>query len=479
MGEINTYGVYDILKVNIENFRDYNETNKTLIQHYFNRKINDRQWLLENTGKTSYTDGDGKNWGTDKINKPKELEHSGINYIDYVNYDIAHPEVLTTRTNTVVGNKSNQTGVLDGVNKNFWEYKPKGGDYEYKIDEDNVYAQNSILYKTRKLWEKGKIKTIVSEFHTDPNVKYDGQIRTMYGESHGNNVLKYGADPENGTPQEYNVNGYNNPYCRVWTHHHKYSKFKQGIRAGDDNKEINYWTGFDWTEEELKLFTQKEGNNNSGSEKYPYAWRGKHNQNRRKENSVLDTETGLVKIAPKMKSNLHPKNCMFAIENLAWRDYDPYSFEEGLSWEQRGPLGGRIMWFPPYGITITESASANWHPTDIIGRGEKIYTYINSERTGNLTFYLITDHPSSVDYSSWYPGADRINTHNDYMRYFAGCNTGKPYDVNSSDSGRNVINPDDTSDSRKMNNDMLIKKPTPLDNEEIEEIDKNPTDKFK
>lgn len=478
MSNKNNYGVYDILNVDIKNFHDYNETNKTLIEHYFQRKINDREWLLEHTGDNAYTNGDGRQIANDKRMSPNELNNSIGDYYNYDKYDQIYPKNLTARSNidNDNGSKASSTELFTAIDKNFWEYKPNGGDYEYKIDENYSWNKNSIIYKTRKLWEKKKIKTIVSEFHTDPNIKYDGQIRTMYGESHGNNVLKYGADPENGATREYPVNGYNNPYCRVWTHHHKYSKFSQGLRSGDDNKNINYWTGFDWTEEELKKYFNEDlikNKDDKNTEKYPYAWRGKHNQDRRTTHSALDIETGLVKIAPKMSANLHPKDCMFAIENLAWRDYDPYSFENGLSWEQRGPLGGRIMWFPPYGISITESTSANWHPTDIIGRGEKIYTYVNTERTGNLTFYLITDHPSSVDYSSWYPNADKINTHNDYMRYFAGCNTGKPYDVNPNGGNRDVIDSNDISDSRTMNNDMLIKKPTYLENEENEVIDKN------
>ena len=92
---------------------------------------------------------------------------------------------------------------------------------------------------------------------------------------------------------------------------------------------------------------------------------------------------------------------MFSIENLALKndyinnkEYDKY----GLSPEQKGPLGGRIMWFPPYEISFNESVNTNWGENDFIGRGEKIYTYTNTERTGNLSFTLLIDHPSILDY---------------------------------------------------------------------------------
>lgn len=89
---------------------------------------------------------------------------------------------------------------------------------------------------------------------------------------------------------------------------------------------------------------------------------------------------------------------MFSIENLAWKGYDPYSFEKALSWEQRGPMGGRIMWFPPYGIEFTENVNVNWNSDTLIGRGENIYTYINTERSGNLSFKMLVDHPSIINY---------------------------------------------------------------------------------
>ena len=68
--------------------------------------------------------------------------------------------------------------------------------------------------------------------------------------------------------------------------------------------------------------------------------------------------------------------CMFSIENLAWLDVPDN--EKNLSKEQRGPHGGRIMWFPPYDLKFNENVSVNWSQTEFIGRGEKIYTYTNT-----------------------------------------------------------------------------------------------------
>lgn len=64
-------------------------------------------------------------------------------------------------------------------------------------------------------------------------------------------------------------------------------------------------------------------------------------------------------------------------------------------------MGGRIMWFPPYGISFNETTSTNWNSSTFIGRGEDVYTYINTVRTGTLNFMLLVDHPSILDYVSW------------------------------------------------------------------------------
>jgi hypothetical protein len=155
-----------------------------------------------------------------------------------------------------------------------------------------------------------------------------------------------------------------------------------------------------------------------------YSWRSEKNQKRRQQHTSLDYNTRTPRIAPEYgggkDKNVHTKNCMFSIENLAWKDYDPYSFEQALSWEQRGPFGGRIMWFPPYNLSINETNNARWQPNDFIGRGEPVYTYVNSERTGTLRFTMLVDHPSSIDYASYGDNNDEY-TDNDYHRYFAGC----------------------------------------------------------
>ena len=85
---------------------------------------------------------------------------------------------------------------------------------------------------------------------------------------------------------------------------------------------------------------------------------------------------------------------MFSIENLAWRTT---SLQFELPACEKGPNGGRIMWFPPYDLTYSETSSVDFPGTTFLGRPEPIYTYKNTSRTGQITFKIIVDYPSVLD----------------------------------------------------------------------------------
>lgn len=418
--------VSDMLSATIVDIKDFNLMNYEFMQWQMSRNLATKEAFMEFSGSSAYIGGNSENHSE----IPQFPSYTnGFNYLEYSDVipQNEYNGVLTAIGDVDYVDESDKQNVFNKVHYYWDAYDGEAltDDHQAEdsvgvVDGGSYEARNSLLYKTRKLMDEGKIKTIVSKFHTDSDVFYNGQVRTnAFGESHGRNLLTKEAE-KNGVA--YTINGFDNPYCRVWTHHYQYDRFLKTMRA--DTGGINTWEGFEWTEDEKKIFFPEfDKEHGEHGEQYAYAWRGDHNQSRRRKHSVLDTETGLLKIAPKYldggSSNVHTKDCMFSIENLAWKDYDPYSFEQALSWEQRGPLGGRIMWFPPYGLTFTETASANWQQNDFIGRGEKIYTYVNSERSGNLSFMMITDHPSSIDYSSWYVNDD--DKENDYHRYFAGC----------------------------------------------------------
>ena len=118
------------------------------------------------------------------------------------------------------------------------------------------------------------------------------------------------------------------------------------------------------------------------------------------KDSVL-TNTFNLNIAPSLGGNIddtvdskNVKKYMFSLENLAWRGAPEM---DSLPMSEKGPNGGRIMWFPPYDISISDTNSTQWSPTNFLGRTEPIYTYNSTERMGSLSFKIVVDHPSILN----------------------------------------------------------------------------------
>lgn len=319
---------------------------------------------------------------------------------------------------------------------------PPGGHSDHNLVQsfdDDVLPSCDLLRKTYENFQNGKYQTLISRFHTNTDSSKSQTDSTQtantkqFGMSHGRNLLKL-------NPTTHNT--YDNPYCRVWTAHHQYAYHTDTIRP------------FDMTsQEELENVTSNGKGNSfrvtSGSESTSNFDSG----SKRLDNyGVLNPKNGLVTIAPTARlvdyfngtvddknsdGHMSPKRCMFSIENLAWKDkkLSKSEFDEkGLSPEQKGPLGGRIMWFPPYNLKFSEDVSVDWNGNQFIGRGEKVYTYSNTERRGNLSFTLLIDHPSLVDYWSRKNGDgieldsvndggvdNKNNEENTLLRFFAGC----------------------------------------------------------
>jgi hypothetical protein len=134
------------------------------------------------------------------------------------------------------------------------------------------------------------------------------------------------------------------------------------------------------------------------------------NAGRRFSNSVLDNTFNL-NIAPLknpgstniIKNNEqglggYAKKYMFSIENLAWRTSSRPGFTyDELPVCEKGPNGGRVMWFPPYELTFSDSSTASWNPQTFLGRPEPIYTYKETSRGGTLSWKIIVDHPSILN----------------------------------------------------------------------------------
>lgn len=288
--------------------------------------------------------------------------------------------------------------------------------------------QKGLLDKTNYLFSQGKINSLVNRFHTNSSLK-ESQKGTVafdveYGYSRGRNLRALTKD---------DPNGYENPYCRVWTSHHQYSKIKNLIRPFmNDNGKGNELATFENIQGKYGNFRPNEG------------------QKRLDAMSSLQ-KNGFVSIAPHVKPeggyNDDVKRCMFSLENLAWKNI---GFKQGkdvrvdgsstinvLGEDQKGPNGGKIMWFPPYNLKFNESTNVNWEGSSFIGRGEQVYTYNNTDRKGTLSFTLLIDHPSVV--SRWAAehakedGQARREQELRLLRFFAGCDTTDPNDKGEDD----------------------------------------------
>lgn len=292
-------------------------------------------------------------------------------------------------------NSFNKNGKLvHGVYDDSGKITDSSDNEGFEIISDEVLPSRSrLLNTTAQLFREKKIGTLVSRFYGgNTDIEYiDSAKSSQYGNSRGRNLLKKNSTTEN---------GYDNPYCRAWTWHKQYSKVSDLIRPLD---------GFNFEEFEEKNYVK--------------AFRTEKGGRRLRRNGVLNNQNGFVNIAPSYSSSREIKKCMFSIENLAWKDVYKKMGNENLTEEQKGPNGGRIMWFPPYDLSFQENVNVDWNETTFIGRGEPVYTYTNTRRSGTLTFTMIIDHPSLLN--GRYASAAKSNEIDEYetelLRFFAGC----------------------------------------------------------
>jgi outer membrane protein OmpA-like peptidoglycan-associated protein len=118
------------------------------------------------------------------------------------------------------------------------------------------------------------------------------------------------------------------------------------------------------------------------------------------------------------------KKYMLSIENLAWRTSSRPGFTyDDLPLCERGPNGGRIMWFPPYDLKFNDTSTAQFQGTSFLGRPEPMYTYKETTRNGSLSFKIVVDHPSVVNtiIRKQLKGQTKDRVESIMNSFFAGC----------------------------------------------------------
>ena len=136
--------------------------------------------------------------------------------------------------------------------------------------------------------------------------------------------------------------------------------------------------------------------------------------------SSFDGSTNIVK----GNGGFYAKKYMFSIENLAWKTSNIPGFTyNDLPYCERGPNGGRVMWFPPYDLKVSEQNSAKWEENTFLGRPEPIYTYQNTTRNGSVSFKIVVDHPSILNLlvREHFKGMSDEEADNYIHAFFAGC----------------------------------------------------------
>jgi hypothetical protein len=239
-------------------------------------------------------------------------------------------------------NNNNGTDKITDVNEEFF----------WKTGGESNFNEKTLLYKTQQLVNNNETNVFINQ--TKKFFKDKKQDRLI---SRGNSISPIAL-----IDAEANGN-----YCRVWTVTDRYNYLNAIRNTGLFSSPTLGQPGFSVTQGDSSLSVLME----NGYPKY--------------HPTIEDSKTTL-------------KKYMLSIENLAWADN-----LADLPLSEIGPGDilsgnkGRIMWFPPYGLTFDENTSANWTPTEFIGRSEPVYTYNNTKRSGQLSFKIVVDHPKVIN----------------------------------------------------------------------------------
>lgn len=233
---------------------------------------------------------------------------------------------------------------------------PQQNDFSIEFTTD----KKSLLDKTTDLFNKDKIKTIINNKGSN-NVSDESLVsihansdRNFSGTSISKGSQVIYLEKLTSTESESNPNNY---FCRSWVSNYGYDRVSRLQKNRGLDGQIGRREGID--------------------------------------GSVLDTN-GFVRMSPYIGSDV--KKFMFSLENLAWANniINLPEWEIGPGDLMTGTKG-RIMWFPPYDLKFSESVGVNLDTHFFIGRGEPMYTYNNTERSGQLSFKVIMDHPQYMN----------------------------------------------------------------------------------
>jgi len=289
------------------------------------------------------------------------------------------------------GNAGFKVGPGGDIVKNDDEFNAISSQYESTKSTNYDFKEGSILYNTQKL--------IDSQPPNANRYSHAGnaidQVSKIFNDGYkeitkGSKVISY--INENGIEK-------GQEYCRIFTKDTPYLTYAD-LQKTDGN---------------IRKFENSVLNNTFNLNIAPFKGNGSTNI---LNDSSANANDGKV------------KKYMFSLENLAWRTSSKPGFRvQDLPICERGPNGGRIMWFPPYELTFNEDSRPDFATHVFLGRPEPIYTYKSTSRSGSLSWKIIVDHPSVLNVItnkvlSKETSKEKVNSIID--SFFAGC---KKYDL--------------------------------------------------
>jgi hypothetical protein len=269
-----------------------------------------------------------------------------------------------------------------GVNNNSW-----GNDaslFNESLSTKNTFRPDSILGITQELLDSmpsdgGAARSHVANvIDQTSRVFQDGDTRISRG-----SAVKY---TDKFTGEESGVE-----YARVWTKDRPYMTNYDTMPLATNQKDINTkkykQTGRKYRRGNVRRFESSVLNDTWNLNMAPMS---NGNKSFNGSTNIVEKNVGL--------GDFYAKKYMFSIENLAWKTSNLSGFQvSDLPACEKGNNGGRVMWFPPYDLKMSEQNNANWEKNSFVGRPEPIYTYQNTERTGQVSFKVVVDHPSIMN----------------------------------------------------------------------------------
>jgi outer membrane protein OmpA-like peptidoglycan-associated protein len=287
------------------------------------------------------------------------------------------------------------------LGENNAEYTSEASLIEESLSTNYAFRDDSILGLTQQILETLPADGGASRSHVANVIDQTSRI-FREGDvmmSRGSNV-KY---VDKFTGQESGVE-----YCRVWTKDRSYMNYSDTMKR--TNQLSRQFEGSvlsrPWN---LNIYPNSNGNGAFDSGSTNIGTGGFNNQKNRIESGG---------------GGFYAKKYMFSIENLAWKSSNRPGFTyNDLPYCERGPNGGRVMWFPPYDLKVTEQNSAKWEENIFLGRPEPVYTYQNTSRAGTISFKVIVDHPSILNLlvREHFKGMSDEEADNYINAFFAGC----------------------------------------------------------